>query len=201
VSIDPNPFRVGEINSLLSKDKWKRLALAALKRKDVGGILVLLDGDIKKIAGKPACLAEVAVKLANDSSEFGGGKTFSVAVVFAVKEFESWLIAGYDSLKGKTLSDGRAIPTSADLPADVEHAPRDAKKWFRDLIEGGYKPTRDQSTLTKLVQVETIRQQKLRSFQRFACAISELVEGIRNENYTASPPSTVPELSATDEVS
>ena len=37
----------------------------------------------------------------------GAGKLFSVAIVFVCMEFESWLIAGIESLLGKPFSDGR----------------------------------------------------------------------------------------------
>jgi len=47
---------------------------------------------------------------------------------------------------------------------DLEASPRDAKGWLRAIVDGGYKPTRDQAALTRLVDLEVIRARKLRSF-------------------------------------
>jgi hypothetical protein len=69
------------------------------------------DGDIEKVAGKAFCAAAVARSLALEAKHVGAGRTFSVAVVFAIQEFETWLIAGTASLTGRRLPDGRLIPT------------------------------------------------------------------------------------------
>jgi hypothetical protein len=84
----------------------------------------------------------------------GAGKTFSVPVVFARQEFETWLIAGVASLAGRRLPDGRLIEPNAKAPdGDLELSPRDAKGWLRAIVEEGYKPTRDQAALTTLVDL------------------------------------------------
>ena len=187
VSIDPKPFRVGQINKLLSKDNWRKKSLAALKQKGVAGILVLLDGDIKKVDGELFCPAKVATTLAKSAADFGAGETFSVAVVFAVREFESWLIASFDSIKGRKFPDGREVASEATLPDDVEVSPRDAKKWFGKRIDGGYRPTRDQATLTKWIEPALLREKKVRSFKRLEAAVEKLVEGIENGTHSATP--------------
>ena len=43
---------------------WKRFLGASLKRPNVGGVLLILDGDIEKIGGKAFCAAEAARSLA-----------------------------------------------------------------------------------------------------------------------------------------
>lgn len=120
--------------------------------------------------------------------QVGAGTTFSVAVVFARQEFESWLIAGIASLRGQALPDGRLIDSDAKAPeGDLELSPRDAKGWLGTIVEGGYKPTRDQAALTRLVDLDAIRAGGLRSFRRLDSAVSTLLEAIRSNRPTASP--------------
>jgi Domain of unknown function (DUF4276) len=188
--LDDKPFRVGGANKLVKADfcEWRRLLAASLKRRDIGGVLLILDGDIKKSWKGAFCAADVARSLAVEAVHVGGGKTFSVAVVFARQEYETWLIAGIASLAGKTLPDGRLIPSHAKPPdGDLEERPRDAKGWLRDVIEGGYKPTIDQASLTDLVDLEVIRARNLRSFQRLESAVSSLLSAIRNNQRIVSP--------------
>jgi hypothetical protein len=187
---DPDPFRVGQVNKLLKDGcrEWKRKLGAALKRSNVGGVLLVLDGDDKRSGGNEFCAAETAKSLAQKATEAGAGSTFSVAVVFARQEFESWLIGGFGSLAGKRLPDGRRIPATVTLPdGDLEQSPRNAKGWLNHQIEGGYRPTRDQVELTKMVDLAEIRTRNLRSFLRLESAVSELVSAIRNGEYVVTP--------------
>jgi hypothetical protein len=190
VSIDPDTFRVGHVNKLV-KDKyreWKRWLAASLKRRKVGGVLLVLDGDVKRVGTDPFCAATEASSLAREAAPVGGGVIFSVAVVFARQEYESWLIAGIESLAGKRLPDGRAIAKNANAPqGDLEESPRDAKGWFSTVIEAGYKPTRDQAALTDLIDLQVVRNRKLRSFQRLESALAELVSAVRSEKHVATP--------------
>jgi hypothetical protein len=99
------------------------------------------------------------------------------------------LIAGTSSLAGKRLPDGRLIMGDAKAPeGDLEKGPRDAKRWLGGIIEKGYRPTRDQVELTKLVDLDVIRARDLRSFRRLESALSRLLEAIRNNKPIASPP-------------
>ncbi len=167
VLLDDRPFRVGSVDKLVKNDfrDWKRFLGAALKRSDVGGVLLILDGDTEKIGGKHFCAATVAKDRAGAAKDVGAGQRFSVAVVFAIKEYETWLIAGAASLAGQRLADGRLIKSNAKAPeGNLEAGPRDAKGWLNDIVEGGYKPSRDQAALTKLVDLDVIR---AGSFGRF----------------------------------
>ena len=58
---------------------------------------------------------------------------------------------------------------------------------FDGIVEGGYKPTRDQAALTRLVDLEVIRARKLRSFRRLESAVSSLLEAIRHDRPIVSP--------------
>lgn len=190
VQIDESPFRVGEVGRLIKDNcsSWKRLLGASLKRKNVGCILLLLDGDIARVDGARFCAKTVAARLAWTAREVGAGTTFSLAVVFACMEFESWLLAGAAKLAGLTLPDGRLIPSDFQAPVgDLDAAPRNAKGWLNQQIQGGYKPTRDQAELTRMLDLEEVRKRELRSFRRLESAISQLVESVRNGNAVATP--------------
>ncbi len=188
--LDNNPFHVGQANKLVKEDfcEWKRKLGASLKRPSVGGVLLILDGDVEEVGGNEFCAAIVARSLASAAMQVGAGKKFSVAMVFARQEYETWLIAGASSLAGRGLPDGRLIKSNAKAPeGDLEASPRDAKGWFDNIIEGGYKPTRDQAALTRLVDLEVIRSRKLRSFRRLESAVSSLLEAIRHDRPIVSP--------------
>jgi hypothetical protein len=190
ILLDDNPFRVGAVDKLVKADfhDWKRFLGASLKRPNVGAALLILDGDIEKIGGREFCTAEVAKSLALAATQVGAGETFSVAVVFVRQEYETWLIAGVGSLAGQRLPDGRLIRPNAEAPkGDLEVSPRDAKRWLGTIVEGGYKPTRDQAALTKLVDLEAVRSRKLRSFRRLESALSGLLEAIRDNRHIVSP--------------
>ena len=86
------------------------------------------------------------------------------------------------------MPDGRLIKSNAKAPeGDLEASPRDAKGWLGTIVEGGYKPTRDQAALTRLVDLEVIRARQLRSFRRLESAVSSLREAIRCNCPIVSP--------------
>jgi len=189
---DPNPFRVGEYSKVSRNafGEWRRFLAAAAKRRDLGGCLLLLDGDSRtKVDGQPFCAMRAARRLADEAREVGGGSLFSVAIVFACMEFESWLIAGVKSLAGKQFADGRkGIPDVPEpIPPDLESAPRDAKGWLRRVMKTGYSPARDQGELTRLVDLSLIRLQGMRSFRRLESAIQELLTAIRSGEHAVTP--------------
>jgi hypothetical protein len=192
VNLDENTFRVGEVSKLVKDNyrEWKRKLAASLKRRSVGAVLLLLDGDTNTPASKAFCAVETAKSLAREAKDVGGGTRFSVAIVFARQEFESWLIAGIEALAGQRLPDGPAIRTDVKAPAgDLDESPRDAKGWLNGVIEGGYRPTRDQGALTGLAVVDLshIRNRKLNSFERLESAVSQVVSAIRSNKHVATP--------------
>jgi len=190
VILDEHPFRVGEVNKIVKDDyrEWKRKLSASLKRVNVGGVLLILDGDTKKVGSIPFCAATVARSLAKVARNIGGGSTFSVATVFARQEYESWLIAGIESFAGKTFPDGRTFRAQITVPeGDLEASPRDAKGWLNKAIDGGYKPTRDQATLTQWLELQAVRKRGMRSYQRLESAVLELVTAIRSESHVSTP--------------
>ncbi len=187
MAIDPEAFRVGQINKLCKTGfcDWHNKLKAALKRPNVGGILLPLDGDVDLKNREPFCAMTVARELAIEARSVGGGVTFSVACVIACLEFESWLIAAAPGMK--PLPNGRELKLPEQLPKNPETAPRAAKAWLNNVVSGGYRETLDQSLLTKAVDLDFLRSANLRSFRRFENAVAELVSAIRTGIHVASP--------------
>lgn len=188
---DDHPFRVGEVSRLVKDDfrEWKRKLGAALKRSELGGVILLLDGDIRQVEGKVFCAAEVAKKLADKANEVGASSLFSVAVVFACQEYESWFIAGIQSLAGTSFPDGRKGISAEILPpdGDLEANPRNAKGWLSSVMAGGYKPTRDQVIFTQMLDWQLVRDRPMRSFLRLESAVRETVTAIRMNEHVSTP--------------
>ena len=109
--------------------------------------------------------------------------------MFACQEFESWLIAGIESVAGKPFPDGRIRVKRGTKPpdGDLEQNPRAAKEWLREAMVDGYKPTRDQASLTRLIDLQLIRNREMRSFQRLESAVNELATAIREGVHIVSP--------------
>lgn len=192
--LDPKPFRVGELGRLARHDgkEWVRfLKAAARERRNLGGVLLLLDGDLKGFREEQYCAKKAAQFLSERAREAGAGILFSVATVFALQEYESWLIAGIDTLAGKKLPDGRpGVCLGATCPeGDLEVAPRGAKGWLQQHMASGYKPTVDQAPLTKLLleDLASIRARNMRSFRRLESALEQLVRAIRSGKHALTP--------------
>lgn len=194
VFLDSNPLRVGSVTSLFGKKEknWTKNLQVAAKRGNLGGILLLQDGDVEAWRGQRFCARDVGRDLSRRARTAGAGSTFSVASVFACQEFESWLIAGIESLAGKKLADGRIeMPIHLKAPeSDLEQHPRDAKGWLNHWIPTGYNPPTDQEPLTRAVELNAIRQRNLRSFRRLESALRQLVEAVRSGKHIATPAKT-----------
>ncbi|HEV3204623.1 MAG TPA: DUF4276 family protein [Gemmataceae bacterium] len=193
VSLDPKPLKVGNVAEVTRENgkKWLRHLHNARKRSNLGGILVVQDGDLAHIRGEKFCSFHFAARLANWSRAAGGGTLFSLASVFACMEYESWLLPSLDRLAGFPFPDGRPgiRPGTAPPEGNLEDAPRDAKGWLDKCIDAGYKPTRDQGLLTMLAinNLDLIRLRGLRSFQRLESALQQLVTAIRTGTHVATP--------------
>lgn len=188
--VDPCAFKVGGLGPLTKNghEKWLRWLKAALKRPNVSAILLLLDGDVGSVKGVDFCPVHEARSLAAAARQAGAGVLFSVAVVFAMREFESWLLAGIASIAGQALADGRTVASDAGAPGgDLEENPRNAKAPLGRFLEGGYSATRDQEQLTRIIDLDAIRTHNLRSFVRLESAIRGLAEAIRNDEPLISP--------------
>jgi hypothetical protein len=168
--------------------EWIRYVQVAARRPNLGGVLAVFDGDARTFpAGSPSpfCAAVAATSMAVAAAETGAGSIFSLAVVFACVEYETWIIAGAESLAGKSFKDGRpALPPGVKVPAG------DAESHGKRLLEEhcpGYRPTRDQSPLTELLDLSVVRAKKLRSFARLEHAIDQLLEAVGRGAVISTP--------------
>jgi hypothetical protein len=187
------PILVGEIPALARNgfEKWKKRLAGAMKRPNFAGGFILLDGDVSVRANEPFCAFRAAAELVAAARTVGAGQSFSLASVFVRQEYESWLIAGLEPLAGTTVGERRVtLPKGligSDL--DLEEHPRNAKKWLKTNLVGGYRETIDQESLTKAILEHPLpeRLQRMRSFCRLQKAVAEVADGIRTGKRVATP--------------
>ncbi|MGI8685092.1 MAG: hypothetical protein ACR2MO_08415 [Acidimicrobiales bacterium] len=121
------------------------------------------------------------------------GLPFPVALVLFYKEFETLFLAGADGMAGQEIRDRRGLPL-ATIPSRVASHPapeseRDAKRWVRSNLVGGYKPKLLQPSLTRLIDPEVMDASGLSSYRRLVSALRFLADnqGVRGAVYP--PPS------------
>lgn len=150
------PFRIS-YGEFFRGDKLERAIRYHAKYADCAALLILLDMDDECPAQKAADLVTRVRSL--------GDLGFSVAIVCAKREYESWFLASLESIhQGQTYSgDPEAI--------------RDAKGYLRKRY--GYKPTIHQAQYTEIMDI-SITGQKSRSFRRMHHAIVEILEAWNN---------------------
>jgi hypothetical protein len=169
-------------------EKWLWYIRIAARRSNVGGILAVFDGDADKFpagANSSFCATTAARSMAAAAAQIGAGRNFSLAVVFACVEYESWIIAGAESLAGKSFRDGRPIlPRDLVFPAGAPES--HGKRWLEKNCPG-YRPTRDQRPLTELVDLRVVRNKGLRSFSRLDHAIDQILDAVGNESFISTP--------------
>ncbi len=167
---------------------WRSRVALAGRRRDVGAILAVYDGDAAQFpagSGVPFCAGSAARLMAEAAREEGAGTRFSLSVVFACTEYETWLIAGIASLAGRHLADGRlAVPANVQFPAGDPES--HGKRWLERQCPG-YRPTRDQAALTQLVDLECVRSKSLRSFRRLEHALDQLVAAVKSGDHVSAP--------------
>jgi hypothetical protein len=169
--------------------EWSKYLKIAARRSDLGGILAIYDGDAKKFpagSDKMFCPKTAGRLMAEAAKLEGAGKTFSLAIVFACVEYESWIIAGTESLSGKCFDDERPIfPKGITFPdGDPESH---GKRWLERNVLSGYRPNRDQGSLTELIDLKTVRAKQLRSFKRLDNAIDQLLDALTRRVYIVTP--------------
>lgn len=191
IFVDEEPFRIGQLPKI-AKDDFRifrnKLKQAAM-RPGAKGCMLILDGDCDIDAKTPFCAKTMARRIAGIAAQEGAGRAFSTTIIFAQMEFESWLLAGSHSLAGQPLlNGGKAFRKDYVVPSgDLEKAPRDAKGAFKDALSGSYKPTTDQASVTRMVDLQQIRDRKMRSFIRLEHAVDQLVAAFRENRHIVTP--------------
>jgi Domain of unknown function (DUF4276) len=198
--VDHEPFRVRGVATLVKNNcfDWHRWLDAAGKtRRNLGAVLLVLDGDMKHVPNDWSayrdrfrstefCAFHAAATLVEEAKAARAGDAYSVASVFAMKEFEAWLLAGVESLRGKHLANGRGVvPMDAVCPEiDVEQT-RDAKGGLKRVIPI-YNPSLDQGLLAREIDIDTVLQ-RCRSFGRFCSALQQLAQAVRSGQNVVTP--------------
>lgn len=197
--VDHEPFRVRGLGTLVKNNcfDWHRwIGAAGNTRANLGAILLVLDGDLDHVPrpwslyfdrfGNNFCAYHVAALLGQEARTSRAGNVFSLATVFAMKEFEAWLIAGVEGLRGQLLPEGRgAIPLDASFPGIDVEAERDAKRHLRRIVPA-YSETLDQGALAAHVDLDRALE-RCRSFRRFENSIRQLADSVRNGAAMVSP--------------
>ena len=181
----PDAWRVGHQHKLLASGgaEWIRL-LNAVARDGASAVLLVLDGD--RLGTQ--CPGDAARSLAASAKNCGAGARFSVGVVFAMQEMESWFIADAEALIGSGTSHAGRRGKKIPFPdGDLEKIPRDAKRWLSENMPGGYKPTIHQSDFARLLNIQKVRSHNLRSFRRFEHAVTDLFNAAISGPHIASP--------------
>lgn len=168
--------------------EWhKRVELAAYKSKR-GAVLAVFDGDFKFYppgSSSPFCAATAARALAVEANKAGAGSICSLAVVFACVEYETWLIAGVESLAGKPFPDGRVgLPSGTVFPSGDPES--HGKRWIEKKWPG-YKPAIHQKELTELLDLNVVRAKELRSFKRLDNAMNQLIRAAEEGAFISTP--------------
>ena len=132
-----------------------------------GAALVVFDSD-------EHCALELVREVCDSFNNANPG--IPVAIVCAVREFESWILASFYSV-----SEG-----SATFEGDPD-AVGGVKEILRELLPGRrYKETSDQARLASRIDLD-LAAANSRSFRRLCHAVEELVEAIDLSTTTVTP--------------
>ena len=160
----------------LLKNYEKYVGYAAIEPGCVG-ILVLLDADDQ-------CPVEEVYKLTERTQALNLQQ--SVTIVYANREYETWILASIDSEQGGEIRTRLGIDGAESYQGDVDSIR--AKEWLKRKMPRGqsYKETKHQVALTAFIDIEHTRCRS-RSFRRFCHAVEELVEGVELRKATVTP--------------
>jgi hypothetical protein len=185
---EPNPVKWNKQAARPDYSKWVSRVTLAARRRDTGGVLAIYDGDAPSFpagSGSPFCAATAARSMAAAAAAVGAGKTFSLAVVFACVEYETWIIAGIESLAGRKYKDGRpGLLSNLKFPPGEPES--HGKRWLEQHCRG-YRPRLDQSALTELLDLNVVRAKNLRSFSRLDHAIDQLLAAVGSGSHISTP--------------
>jgi hypothetical protein len=199
--LDAEPFRVGNLGALVKDDcrNWKRWLGAASRKVPFAGVLLVLDGDTdndrvppgwasySKRFGHDFCAYRVGAQLASAARDVGAGAGFSVATVFAMKEFESWIISGIEGIRGVALASDRGkvdLTVSYPVGKEVENT-RGAKELLVKQVPE-YKPSLDQAILAANLDLYRAIERS-RSCRRLSDALLMLISATRKNSPVLSP--------------
>jgi Domain of unknown function (DUF4276) len=155
-----NPIRVKSGSFLNDHDYFtKMVSLAGAKAaQSTGSVLILLDCD-------DGCPATLGPDLLSRAQRVRGD--VSIAVVLAVREYETWFVTAARSLRGQF-----GLPDDFEPPGDPS-AIRDAKGWLGRHMNAAYDPIVHQLDLSRKFDLQQARAN--RSFDRLYRLIERLI--------------------------
>ena len=138
------PIRITKSKLLKAGELERAVELAARKVGGAGAILILLDSD-------EDCPAMLGPDLLARARIARGD--VPISVVLAKHEFESWFLAGAESLRGR-----RGLRDDLEPPAQSENV-QGAKEWLADRMIGDhhYVETLDQPALAAILDLAAAR--------------------------------------------
>ncbi len=144
--------------------KLDRFLKHAQNKPKCGAILVLVDAD-------KDCPVKLAQQLSQRCRQIGVG--CPVQIVCAYREYESWLLASLNTIKGR-----HGIPNTVALSGDPE-AIVNPKRWLGDQMPSGqaYKETTHQASLSRGIDLD-LASRNSRSFRRLCHALEQLLSAI-----------------------
>jgi len=148
-------------SDFLDEIRLRNLIRRTLIQRPCEALLILLDGD-------DDCPRELAPRIENWTSAEAGG--IPSAAVILQREYESWLLASLEALRGV-----RGIRTDATSVSDPESI-RGAKERLKANMLGAYAPASDQAALTALFNMEAAYR-ACRSFRRMVSAFGKIARG------------------------
>lgn len=149
----PRPIRISKDSFVKADELERTVELAARLAGEAGGVLVVLDSDDDCPAEQGPALLARAEAARSDRP---------IAVVLAKREFEGWLLAAAESLRGQ-----RGLPDDLQPPTDPE-AIRGVKEWLTGRMAAGraYSSTLDQPALSACFDLDLARERSV-SFDKF----------------------------------
>jgi hypothetical protein len=149
---------------LVKKATLQAAVRIAAVREDCAGILVLFDAD-------DDCPKECAPTIETWAREAAGGKT--CVVVIANREYESWFLAGLETLRGQCRIGPEAV--SHPDPESVRGAKEELERHMH--LGASYSPPVDQAKLTAHLDFERAYRH-CRSFRKLVKAFGALAAAV-----------------------
>jgi hypothetical protein len=158
-------------SQLVRQEGIRKAVELAVITEDVAAILIIFDGDLELPRGEgvaaPFCPKTDVQQLLQSAQEAARGVPCQIVVAY--KEYESWLLAGIEGIRGK-----HGIPDDARCPKNFETV-RDAKGQLAAAMGNGqkYLPLLHQVSMTAHFDLG-LAFRRSRSFRKLVKAFADL---------------------------